>query len=141
MRLLWMALVALLLFLQAPALGRGLMLNEEARTDFSSYGWTFYGISGALFLLGVQSYSASQDALATADANYALYVADNTDTVAQAAAEGFLSSAQAEETRANAAFFLSVLFGLTGYYSFHPEDLPETTIFVHPRGVTVLRRF
>ncbi|MEE8395787.1 MAG: hypothetical protein V3S29_07000, partial [bacterium] len=120
---------------------RGLMLNEEARTDFSSYGWTFYGLSAAMLLLASQSYTASQEALATADANYALYVADNADTVAQAAAEGFLSSAQAEETKANAALFLSVLFGLTGYYSFHPEDLPETTIFVHPRGVTVLRRF
>ncbi|MEE8395089.1 MAG: hypothetical protein V3S29_03475, partial [bacterium] len=133
MRLLWMALVALLLFGQAPALGRGLMLNEEARTDFSSYGWTFYGLSAAMLLLASQSYTASQDALATANANYVSYQATPT-TDLQTLAEAFLSSAQAEETKANAALFLSVLFGVTGYYSFHPEDLPETTIFVHPRG-------
>lgn len=140
MRIAWLALAALLLLGPGPGLAKGLMLDEEPRTDFTSYGWTFYGLSAAMLLLASQSYTASQDALATANANYVSYQATPT-TDLQTLAEAFLSSAQAEETKANAALFLSVLFGVTGYYSFHPEDLPETTIFVHPRGVTVLRRF
>ena len=140
MRIAWLALAALLLLGPGPGLAKGLMLDEEPRTDFTSYGWTFYGLSAAMLVLASQSYTASQDALATANANYVSYQATPTADL-QTLAEAFLSSAQAEETKANAALFLSVLFGVTGYYSFHPEDLPETTIFVHPRGVTVLRRF
>ncbi len=133
MRALALTALVLALILGRPALAREMMLEGEPSRDFSDYGWTFLILTGTSLLYGINSYNGSQDSLDDAEANYQLYLNAGTSDAAtayRAATNNSLNDARTEETRANIALYLTILFGLTSYYSFNPEALPENTLFV-----------
>ena len=133
MRALALMLFALALFLGRSAQAAELMLEEKPSGDFSGFGWTFLVLTGTTLLYGIQTYNDSKDSLDEAEANYQLYLTAGTSTDAtfyRAATSDRLNNARTDETRANIALYLTILFGLTTYYSFNPEALPENTLFV-----------
>ncbi len=133
MRALALMALVLALLLGRPALAREMMLEDEPSREFSDYGWTFLVLAGSSLLYGINSYNSSRDSLDEAKANYQLYLGAGTSdavTAYRAATNDSLNDARTEETRANIALYLTILFGVTSYYSFNPEDLPDNTLFV-----------
>lgn len=144
MRALALVVLGLALICARPALAQNLMLKEEPRTDFDSFGWTFLILSGTMFLYGVNAFNNSRDSLDEAKARYQVYLdagAEADFTQLRANVKNSLNEARVDEKRANIALYLTILFGITSYYSFHPEDLPDTSIFVGFNTIGVRHRF
>ena len=121
-----------------------LILEEEPRTDFTVYGWTFLLLSLGTFAYGASVYSDSQDDIDKADANFAGYESATTQedaTAYRTAANEDLNNARAKEGRANLALWLGIIFGLTSWYSFNAEDLPETGLALTGNSIILRHRF
>ncbi|MCZ6559244.1 MAG: hypothetical protein O7A69_15940 [SAR324 cluster bacterium] len=135
--------IMLLLFLLTgggSAWGQMMLLEEEASKDHSGAGVTFLLLSVVTLAYGLKSFNDSQDDLDRADASFAQYQAAPT-TALQVATSDALNDARVNEDRANAAVFLTILFGLTSYYSFYPEDLPDVSLAATPGGILYRYRF
>jgi len=144
MRVLAVAMLGLLLVWGRPALGEELMLAEPPPESFTGYGWTFLLLSVATLGYAVQARSDSQDSLSKADESYAQYQAAGTANDAteyRIATNSYLKDARGDEKRANAAFYLGVLFALTSYYSFFPEQAPDSPFVIGLNGVIIRHRF
>ena len=121
-----------------------LMLEQEPRTDFTVYGWTFLLLSLSTLAYGAKVHGDSQDDLDKADANFAGYQVAATPADATAfrtAANENLNDARAKEERANLALFFGILFGITSWYSFNAEDLPEGGLAMTRNSVIFRLRF
>lgn len=142
MRPLWIAVVAALI--AGQALGAGLLLEEEPRTDFTVYGWTFLALTAATLSLASSANSDSKEALNKANASYRQYLtATSGDTIAafRGQTEKFHEEAKSLEKRANVGAYLALLFGLTSYYSFFPDSLPDGPVLVSDMGIVFRLRF
>lgn len=135
--------IMLLLFLLAgsgSAWGQMMLLEEENSEDHTGAGVTFLLLSMVTLAYGINSFSDSQDDLDRADASYAQFQVTST-TALQEATSDALNDARVNEDRANAAVFLTLLFAITSYYSFFPEDLPDVSLAATPRGILYRYRF
>ena len=144
MRPFWIAVVAALIIGQGPALGAGLLLEEEPRTDFTVYGWTFLALTVATLSLASTANSDSKGALDKADASYRQYLTATAPTAIAAfrgQTEKFHEEAKSLEKRANVGAYLALLFGLTSYYSFFPDSLPEGPVLISNMGIVFRLRF
>lgn len=121
-----------------------LMLEREPRTDFTVYGWTFLLLTLGTLAYGVKSYDDSQDDLDKAEANFVSYQAAGTASDAatfRAATDENLNDARANEERVNLALFLTIVFGLTSWYSFNAEDLPDSGLALSHNAIIFRHRF
>lgn len=139
-------IVAALILGNSMAFGQesSLMLEEEPRTDFSVFGWTFLVLSLGTLAYGAKVYDDSQDDLDKADANFVSYQAassSNEATTFRNAVSENLNDARANEDRANLALFLAFVFGLTSWYSFNAEDLPEGGLAMTSNSIILRHRF
>lgn len=144
MRSFCLAITILLLVWQAPASAADLILTEESDESFTGYGWAFLVLSLASASYGSQAKSDADIALAEADASFASYNAAATSDEASTYREAtvnHLNDAQTHEKRANAGYFLAVFLGVSSYYSFFPEHLPDNTVLVTQRGIALQYRF
>ena len=121
-----------------------MMLNDVSPPDYSAYGRTFTGLTLLSLGYGIYAYSKSQDELDQADKNYKLY--KNADTTASALryrgkTEDHHDAAKNYETRANAAIALTLVFGLTAYYSFHTDLGPDLSLTTSLGGAVLTWRF
>ena len=142
MRPFWIAVVAALI--AGQALGAGLLLEEEPRTDFTVYGWTFLALTAATLSLASSANSDSKEALNKANASYRQYLTATSDpTIAafRGQTEKFHGEAKSLEKRATAGAYLALLLGLTSYYSFFPESLPDGPVLVSDMGIVFRLRF
>ncbi|MCZ6533677.1 MAG: hypothetical protein O7A08_12020 [SAR324 cluster bacterium] len=140
--------IMLLLFLLTgggSAWGQMMLLEEEASKDHSGAGVTFLLLSVVTLAYGLKSFNDSQDDLDRAEASFvqheAVRVAGGDTSALRAATSDALNDARVNEDRANAAVFLTILFGLTSYYSFYPEDLPDVSLAATPGGILYRYRF
>lgn len=129
-----------------PALAQKskLLLEEQPRTNFTVYGWTFLLLSLGTLAYGAKAYDDSQEDLDNADANFASYQtassASEATTFRNAANEN-LNDARANESRANLALWLGIIFAATSWYSFNAEDLPESGLALTRDSVILRYRF
>lgn len=141
-----LGLIVLILLGYGSAFGREseLILEEEPRSDYTVFGWTFLVLTAATLAFGLKSVEDSDDDLATADASYSQYQSATTSSDAatfRQATENSLNNARANEERANLAFMATFLFGLTAYASFFPESLPGVSIAATANSVIIQQRF
>ena len=144
MRVACVLVAALLLLGGSPALGQQLMLEEEPPTEFTGTGWTFLVLSLATLSYGLKVLADSDDDLDRAEAKYTQYLAAGTGpqaTTLRAATNDALNDARANEKRANVAFALTILFGLTSYFSFLPDHMPDASLVMTPQGMLYTYRF
>ena len=144
MRVTCVLVAALLLVGGSPALGQQLMLEEEPPTEFTGTGWTFLVLTLATLSYGLKVRADSKDDLSRADTTFAQYLAAGTPaqaTTLRAATDDALNDARANEKRANVAFALTILFGLTAYFSFLPDHMPDASLVVTPQGMLYTYRF
>ncbi len=128
----------------ALAQGSGLMLEQEPRKDFTGFGWTFLLLTAATLALGVKAKADSDDDLERAETSFANYQNATTSGDAatfRATTDSALNDARANEGRANLALFLTFVFGLTAWYSFNPEDLPDNSLAVTHNAIIFQHRF
>ena len=145
MRVLCLVIVAVLLTGgSALAQGRRLMLDEEPSRTFNGLGWTFLFLSVATLAYGAKVLGDSDDDLDRADQSFTAYQSAGSASQAtslRTATNSALNDARTNEERANVALFLAVLFGITSYYSFNPEDLPDNSLTVTRSGILFSHRF
>ena len=144
MRPFWIAVVAALIIGPGQALGARLMLEEEPRTDFTVYGWTFLALTAATLFYASTANSDSKGALDQANASYQQYLtATSDDTIAafRGQTEKLHEEAKSLEKRANVGAYLALLFGLTSYYSFFPDSLPDGPVLISNMRIVFRLRF
>ena len=143
MRPIWIAVVAALMLGQGQALGAGLMLEEEPRTDFRVFAWPFFALSAVTGIYAFTALSDSKDALDQANASYQQYLTASESTVAtyRSQTESFHQEAKSLEKRANVGALLALLFGLTSYYSFFPDSLPDGPVLISDMRIVIRLRF
>ena len=146
MRAISILIVAALVLGNSIAFGQesSLMLEQEPRTDFSVYGWTFLLLSLGTLAYGAKVYGDSQDDQDTAEVNYASYQAATSSSEATTfrdAVSENLNDARANENRANLALYMAFVFGLTSWYSFNAEDLPDARLAVTTNSIILRHRF
>lgn len=146
MRAISVLIVAALVLGNAMAFGRepNLILEQEPRTDFTVFGWTFLVLTLGTLAYGAKVYDDSQDDLDKAELNFASYQAAASDTEATTfrnAVSENLNDARANENRANLALFMAFMFGLTSWYSFNAEDLPDTGLALTTNSIILRHRF
>ena len=146
MRAVSILMVVSFLLGSSMAFGResSLILEQEERTEFSGFGWTFLFLSLGTVAYGVKAYGDSQDDLDKAELNYASYQTASSDTDATTfrnAVNENLNDARANENRANLALFIGFIFGLTSWYSFNADELPEAGLAFTQNSVIIRHRF
>jgi len=108
-----------------------MILNDVSPPDYNAYGWTFTGLTLFTLGYGIYAYTKSQDELDQADKNYKLYKNAGTTSSAlkyRGKTEDHRDEARNYETRANAAIVLTLVFGLTAFYSFHTDLGPHMSL-------------
>lgn len=146
MRAISVLIVAALVLGNSMAFGResSLILEQEPRTDFTAFGWTFLLLSLGTLAYGAKVYGDSQDDLDKAELNFASYQVATSDTEATTfrdAVSENLNDARANENRANLALFMAFMFGLTSWYSFNAEDLPDAGLALTTNSIILRHRF
>ena len=140
--------VAALLFFAAaiasPLQAADLMLDDTSPPPYAAFGWSFFGLTVVSLAVAAQEYNASQEALDKADKNYKLYKVATTEADAlyyRARTEKFHNRAKTAEGRANLGLVLGVIFAVTTYYSFWPEDISAPSLEVSLDGINWRMRF
>ena len=120
------------------------MLDEPPADSYTAWGWTFLALGAVTLAYAVQQNSDAQDSLDAANASFASYQAAGDSASAanlRVETSGFLNDARTEEKRANVAFYAAILFGLTSYYAFLPEHLPEAGFSLTHNGFIFRHKF
>jgi len=144
MRTLCLALGIVALAGSRPALAGELLRATDDPVNHTAVGWTMVGLSLASFAVAANGVQESQDALDEADRAYAQYQAATIATDAtryRNEVNKWHRRARAFESTANGAAFLGVVFALTAYYSFVPEQLPQSPFLVTANSVGLRYRF